>query len=1056
MTDTHRALHVSLWTMLAIALAAGAARARADCPPDPPPPDCDNNGMFAGGRWELSGLSGTYTLAGDEVFYPDIFFPDWQDDFHTSGTLTVTMGGGPTENWLEVGCDGTVTGQLKETISGTVEKIADISYYDPVTCPYQPEDMLWNLTIERTVAVTGSVTGTGQLDLELSVDTATLDFNGSLTFGVDCVDFHGTDSFQDFDLSGDVEEIRMAGGYDPVGWRYEPTITPLGATTWLDEILHRVALNGGHQGTDDTVFVNPTLDPPNSTQPPIQSHNLYLIQHSVTVTAEYLEAQAEPKVPAVTSLELQEPAQYLADVSVTTRVVATVDWRGLTPGTVEFTYGGTTETVPGADTVTWDFDAGQPGTTIQAVAEAGGERSLPYVVNTPKVPVPGWAGSASDWSGSPGVSYRATLDWPVSLETTRTLDTISLFTGPWGISGSASSELNAAASSSGSPAAGDMTTQAEFRFAGRSGAFHMEGPNETVLACDGLTTTGSASASTSGGSWQKTINPLTLIPGLEPAVCGLSGFLCGVVNSAGVKGSASASVTGTATYTGAGPEILWDGGSVGGSLSGKIAFGASVPPPLSSVAGFEIYGSATGCLEFMVAPSLELTAVGGHFDVEASAWFFGLAAGVDEDFPFGDACAKQTPDAAAASSSGWVPADGQLAMAAERAGGVQTGIAVWTETPSGQVRPSGDIWYRIETGGVWGPGIRLTDDADSDVAPAVDFDAAGRAVIVYQRSTVPLPVVPADLPAFADGYELHWAAIDPSTGLTVGGGQLTANGSNDFGPRLRRDAAGGLHVFWQRASGVELAGTAADPVSILAASWDASSGTWSGESVAASGLESTFGWSPAAHSADDMLVGLVVDVDGDFATADDREVFQISRSSGSWALPVQVTSNLVADDSVLAAFEPAGEPVLLWRRDGQAWQLRGDLHGPPGAAFTSADPSVDDGISAALGAGTIAAGTDGVSVLWTEGLAASLTRESAAPQGWEAPTSPFATGDSESVHFLRWLDGRLVAGYAVRSFQNGADLAPTVEPRFAELLNPEVFRDGFESGDTGLWSVAVP
>lgn len=1045
-----------LLTALAALAIVTALPAAADCPPDPPPPDCDNNGQFLGGRWDLSQISGSYTLSGDEVFFPYLSDPQVQDDYHTSGTLTVTMNGGATENYLDVGCDGTVTGQLKERITGTVDKSEDVWYFDPQYCINQPYDMSWTVTIERTMSVTGTVTGTGQLDLDLSVDTATFDFNGSLAASYDCVFIQGSDSFQGFDVSGDVEQVRMAGGYDPDNGTFSPTITQLGAKTWVDDILHRLKLNGQHQYQDDTITVSPSLDGPGGSQPSMQEYNQYFIQDAVTVAGS-VQAQAEPKTPEITSLELQEPSQYLSDVPVTTDVVAEIDWHGQPPGTVEFTYGGTTETVAGGDTVTWSFDAGESGTTIEAVAVSGNERSEPYVINTPKVQLPAWAGSSSDWSGSSGVTYEATLDWPVSLETTRTLDTVSLFTGLWGISGSASSEFNATANSNGSPGSGDMTTDAEFKFAGRSGELHMDGPNQTTLSCDELTTTGSATGEVTGSEWQKTLSPFSVVPGLQAAACGLSGLLCSAVNSVGIKGTASATVTGTATYSDDGAEIRWDGGSLGGSITGRISAGASIPPPLSSVAGVEVWGSATGCIEFTVAPDLELTTVGGTLDAGASAWFMGQTASADEQWPFGDGCSKSAAATTKnTTTTGWVPADGQLAMAATRSGGVLTGIAVWTETPAGQTRPSGDIWYRFETDGVWGPAAQLTADADSDVAPTVGFDAAGRALIVYQRSTAPLPAGVADLPAFADTYELHWAAVDPATGLPVDGGQLTANATHDFGPRLRRDATGDLHLFWQRADGIEIAGTPAAPVSILVDSWDAASATWAGETVAAGGLEHTFGWSPAAHSSDEMLIGLVVDTDGDLATGDDRELFQISRTGGSWALPMQVTSNLVADDAALAAFGPAGDAVLVWRRGGEAWQLRGDLLGAPAMAFTTADPAKDDGVGVELAAGAITADADGAAVLWTEGIAASFARERGPSSGWDVPSSPFATGESESVHFMDWLGGRLVAGYAVRAFGTGPGLEPTVEPRFAELESIEVFADGFEGGDLGLWSASIP
>ena len=1047
--------NLALLSTLIVTLIAGAGPAPAACPPDPPPPECDNNGQFLGGRWDLSQISGSYTLSGDEVFYPYLEDPEVYDDYHTNGDLTVSMDGGSTENYLDVGCDGTVTGQLKETYSGSIDKAPDIWYFDPKYCQETPQDMSWTVTVERTMSVSGTVSGQGQLDLDLSVDTATLDVNGSLAASFDCIFINGSMSVASFDISGDTENVRMSGGYDPDNGNFSPTITPLGGTPWIDDILHRVALNGDHQYQNGTLTVSPSLDGQGSSQSMLQEYNEYFIQDAVTVTGS-VDAQAEPKTPEVTSLELQEPSQYLTDVSVNTDVVAEIDWHGQSPGSVEFTYGGTTETVAGADTVTWSFDAGDQGDTIEAVAVAGSERSEPYVINTYKVTVPGWAGSASDWSGSSGIGYEATLNWPVSLEATRTLDTISLFTGLWGISGSASSEFNANANSNGAPGSGDMTTDADFKLAGQSGDFHMDGSNQTTLECDELTTQGDATGQLTGGSWQKTISPFTLVPGLQPIACGLSSLLCGVVNSVGIKGTAEATLNGTATYTGSGGQIEWDGGSLGGTISGKISVGGSIPPPLSSVAGVEVWGGATGCIEFSVAPSFDLTTIGGNLNAGASAWFMGQSSTAEEEWPFGDACGKAAEKWIDGPSSAWVPADGQLAMAAQSSGGVLTAIAVWTEPPAGQDRPSGDIWYRFQTAGVWGPSLQLTNDVESDVAPTVEFDAAGRAVIAYQRSVEPLPVGLSDLPVFANGYELHWAMVDPVNGLLVDSGQLTANSVHDFGPRLRRDVSGGLHLFWQRAEGIEITGTSSDPVSILVDSWDAINGQWVGGTTAADGLENTFGWSPAALSADEMVIGLIVDTDADYATGADRELFQISSSGGSWALPIQVTADLEADDSVLAAYGAPGDPVLLWRRGGEAWQLRGDLVGSPAPAFPSASPSKDDGIGIELASGAITADDQGVSVAWVEGIAVNLAEHPTADPGFATPLPLFATGDSETVHYLRRLGGRLVTGYAVRAFQNTSELDLLVEPRFTEILAAEIFADGFESGATDRWSTVMP
>ncbi|MEM8930210.1 MAG: hypothetical protein AAGE94_03500, partial [Acidobacteriota bacterium] len=795
----------------------------ATCPPDPPPPTCDIDSQFPGGRWDISQITGSYTLSGSEVYWPFLDDEELSDDYTTNGTLDVQRMGGESENYLEVECDGTVTGQGRERLTGTISKTANIWYYNSDTCINQPSDMSWTVTIERTYSITGNVSGSGQLDLELSVDQATFDLDGSLAASFDCIFIRGSGTVSSFDVSGDTESVRFSGAPPTDGGSWQPTVTPNGSKTWVDDVLHRLKLSMEHEYQDDTLTLSPSLTGGSGGQPARQEYLEYLIQDAVTVS-ENLQATAEPKTPVITSMELQEPSRYLSDVDVDTEVRVSIDWRSASPGQVEFTYGSTTETVAGADEVTWTFDAGESGTTIEAKAIAGSEESEPYTINTPKVSLPSWAGSSSDWSGSSGVQYDGMLDWPVSLETTQTLNTIELFTGLWGISGGASSDFQAQANSNGSPGSGEMTTEADIQFAGNSASFRMEGPNTTTLECDQLTTTGSATAQVDGPTWQKTLNPITVVPGIEAGACGLSGLLCGVVRSVGVKASASVTLDGTATYTGEAGDIEWDGGSLGGSITGEISAGATLPPPIASAAGVRVWGSATGCLEFQVAPSLELTTVGGELEAGASATFMGLSTEATETWPFGSGCSRRAATRTGA-ESGWVPGDGQLAMAVDLIDGELFGAAVWSELPDGQARPSGDIHYRIVRGGTWGPIRSLTADAASDVAPTVAIDADGDLLIVHQRSTASLPTSVADLPTFANSYELHWARVSSTSELPTATGVLTDDALHDVGPRWRRGASGDLHLFWQRVDGVELAGTASAPASIHVASWQADDGS---------------------------------------------------------------------------------------------------------------------------------------------------------------------------------------------------------------------------------------
>lgn len=1029
-----------------LVLLTATVPALAVCPADPPPPeDCDNNGDFVGGRWDISERLGDYTLSGTEIFFWPEYDPDGylSEDYITSGTLTVEILGGPEENFLDVACDGTVSGQGRERITGTIDKV----FAPAVDCSAllsDDMDMVWDVVIERSYTITGSVSGYGQLDLELTVDEATMDASGMLSAQLDSFCDSQPMTIASLEIAGDVEAIQLSSGYDPDNGTYEPEISILDSRSWLDDIFHRLALNFDWPCISCDFVMSPVLDPAGSTQPPFQTDNQYFIQDAISVTDD-LEIKSDSTMPIIVSLVLQEPAQYLLDVPVNSEVVATIDWRGETPGTVEFTYGGTTETLPGADSLTWTFNAGEPGTTIDAVAVGSEADSAPYTVATPKVPVPGWAGTAADWSGTAGIQYDAVLDWPITLETTRTLDNISLFSGLWGISGAISSEFNATALSTGSPGANQMTTDASFRFAGKSMEFQLAGPNQTTLTCDELTTEGSATIVIPFLKWKETINPITLIPGLEPAVCGISGFLCKVINSIGIKAEANANLAGTPTYTGQDADIKWDGGSLGGSLDGNIGFVAGLPKPLNKVASLAVYGGAGGCIDFTVAPDLALTTLGGELNAGASASFFGLTAAVDEQWPFGDPCGfvNQT---GRGSPAGWVPADGQLSMAAHWYDGNIQGIAVWSEPFASQNRPSGNIHYRFFTGDQWGPVHLLTNDTQSDTAPVVEFDSLGHAVIVYMHSDAALPTQPADLPVFADSIELHWARVDPISELPVTSGSLTANSVNDFGPDLQRDADGNLHVFWQQARGIEISGTIDDPVSILSSSWNPASAVWASTETVAASLASTFGWSAAAHTGDTMLVGLIIDTDADLETAADRELFHILKSGGSWTSPVQVTTNAVVDDSALGGFDSLGNPVLLWRSGQDVLELRGDLQASPAVAFTTPDPALDDGVGQQFAEGALAARDSGLTVMWPDGIELLATTDADGGPSWNTPVPALGSGDVESIALLRWIDGRRVVGYATRAFEpDGFTPQEMILPQFDIEGDGRIFSDRFQT-----------
>lgn len=1034
-------------------LLAAAPPAQALSCPTLPPPDCAVDAQFASGRWDLSSISGAYTLTGLEEF--DVYAGDpdaggvFIDDYQTDGTLAVQMIGGPTENYIDVACDGSVTGQASERITGTIDKIAQhpFDHWNGDFCFPVPYDMNWTVTIERSYSITGDVTGSGILELDYDVQDATIQASGNYAWSDDCIfEEDPMSGLENFDLAGDIEQVLLSGPYDPSSGTWQPTVSPRSGPSWLDDVLHRLQVNGANTDYLEPPY-QPVLMPPGSTQPSPQKHNVFFIQDAVAVSGD-IELQADPTRPEITDLFLTEPVAFLSSVTAMTQVVATIDWRGQPPGSVRFTYGGTTETVAGSSTVPWDFDAGEPGTSITAVAiAASGEESLSYSVATPKVGLSAWAGSPGDWTGSSGVSYTGNLDWPVTFDASRGIGGMPLFDGNYGFSGGVSSDYIARANSNGSPGGGSLTFTVSAEFAGRGSSLTMEGDNTTTLSCTDLTTEGSGSASLPPASWQKTVNPLTVIPGLEAAACALSGFLCDVIGSFGIKGSANASLGGSADYAGDSGPLQWTGGALNGSLGGGISFGAGLPTPIGSIAGVRVYGSATGCIDVQVAPSPGINTLGGSLEAGASVNFLGASASVDETLPFGDGCGRMAlPDAAR--GGGWVEVDGQPAMdAVVDARGI-LGAVAWSALPAGQARPHGRIDVRLFENLSWGDTVSIDLAGDAARAPVVAFDDSGQLLVVYMRNALAAPADPFDptaQAAYANGYELAWSTIDAATGSVTASGVLTQNATTDFGPSLVRDASGRLHLFWQRADGIEITGTPASPTSLHTMQWTAGTG-WSAEETVVTGLAWTFGWTAAAHAADERTVVWVEDGDADYRTEGDREVFAVGSDAGGWSAPVALSSNALVDDSPHAYYDSLGVPMVLWRSGNQV--VSGSPSGGGSVlAFTTPDPSMDDGISAAFARARVAGG-ERPGVAWSEdGLLWASTLEGA---GWSVPERIGATDHPDDLQTERARQAQsLVQVPGIRVFGviesppglAGRD-APT-EPRF--LVFDEVFVDGFES-----------
>jgi hypothetical protein len=994
--------------MLMAGSAAGICQS-ADCP-DLPPPECETE--IAAGRWNLLPVTGTIRITGTETDRGPAVEEghDPAIDWTVDGTLAHEWIGGEEENYVDIDCDGTVTGKGHDRITGEIRK----TMVEETYCNGDSDGILGEnpvethtVTLERTYDIVGRVLDAGTMELTFDFTSGNLEMTADLGDWFDCIGIKGVFVAQaTVPLDGESETLEVTGIFDPS----EPVLVTLQPRDSEDLWLHQFLSKHLYE-----IFI--------STGHPFQWNSGIPERYGPFLQLEGPEVewtngpQMQNVSPLILAMEAQSPKFYIEGVTAQNQIVASIDWRNAPePHEVEFDYDGEKITVlANGDRAEVTLDMGRPGVAVTAVAKAGEFRSPPYPLALYKVPVPGWAAPASAFTAAPGIQYETTLDWPITLETTRTLDTISIFTGLWGIKGSARSELRSASLSSGAAMAGDLKTEVTLKLANRNFSLTMEGPNTSILDCETIELDGEATVHLPPAEWEATLNPLTLLPGLQPALSTVPGVfgnaLRGVVNGFGLKTSASVALSGTAGYEGRESDIRWVSGSLNGTIKGSVGI-VVIPPPIDKVLSASIEANATGCLGFDVAPEFLLNQLGGSVEVNGHFAIFGMNIfSGSEEWPFGDPCGP-TPLSwrpASLEDPMATPSELFLAMALRPDGWA---AAAWSEIPEGQARPSGDIVIQFFDGQTWREPLRITDDVPSDLSPAVAFDEQGMLVVCYQRN--PAELLPADvneLQAFAQGLEIAYALVDPATGLVQDAGLLTQDNAFDFGPTLRTDSTGAVHLFWQRTDGESTLGTDDHPASILTRVWVG--GEWLDETVAAANLTGVFGWHPAAYSPTEAVIGIVRDMDGDLADASDQEIHLARMLGGVWQPVVQLTDNAVEDSGVLAGFDAEGNAALAWRQSSTVVGLHGDLTAEPQVWFP-ADIEVGPGFAL----GRMFAGDQGIGMIWPEAnnlyLSATFGGTALPDSDWRAPEVVAQTTGIDLSFDAMFVDGELFRYAAAR------------------------------------------
>ena len=157
--------------------------------------------------------------------------------------------------------------------------------------------------------------------------------------------------------------------------------------------------------------------------------------------------------------------------------------------------------------------------------------------------------------------------------------------------------------------------------------------------------------------------------------------------------------------------------------------------------------------------------------------------------------------------------------------------------------------------------------------------------------------------------EIVASRYDRSGGNWSAPEQLTSNNQVDREP-LPIVFGGSQGVLWIHNEGGEMIGTASLGDSLMYRGWTGSA--WAAPVMLWSGKKGIQDFGFVADSAGEGHIVLSVDEDGDPDTAEDRNLYLISTTSGTWQAAVKITDDAV-EDSLPVLVAPGGTPMLVWK-----------------------------------------------------------------------------------------------------------------------------------------------
>ena len=335
------------------------------------------------------------------------------------------------------------------------------------------------------------------------------------------------------------------------------------------------------------------------------------------------------------------------------------------------------------------------------------------------------------------------------------------------------------------------------------------------------------------------------------------------------------------------------------------------------------------------------------------------------------------------------------------------GAVAWVAKHGTNARPSGNIYIKLFDGSSWGLPVALGNDVQVDQNPSIAFDNAGHILVAWERNNSPTVPTADSLLYDGDylrGFDIKYSVVDAVSGTIQQSNTFGLANQYDAKPKLMKGNDGKVLLVWQETLGNSFFGDGGDSLYFHGTWWNGT--TWSSE-ISTGGLTGVMHWEPSVHNQDTAHVAYVREMNNDFSTAQDWEIFTIPLNGATWNTPIRITNDSRIDFGVHTTHTPSGQPILTWFRDSVVVGVVGNLLQTPATWLLPQHQ-----VSAEFVNGAVRATSDSLVLMWTSGGKIQYSAASIASQQFQKQDIVNFTMDVQQYPSLNIdSEGELRLGY---------------------------------------------